>query len=320
MSLKTELCNLLDIEIPILQGGMAWVATGELAAAVSKAGGLGIIGAGNAPANVIREEIHTVKNETEKPFAVNIMLLSPFAEDIIDLVIEENVPIVTTGAGNPGKYIDRFKEAGIKIIPVVPSVALARRMERIGVDAMIAEGNEAGGHIGQLTTMALVPQLVNAVNLPIIAAGGIANGRGLAAALSLGASGVQIGTRFVCSTESTAADGYKDAIVNARDRDAVVTGRSTGHPVRNLKNNLTQKIKKMEKNSAPKSKIEEIGSGKLKKAVVEGDIKNGSVMAGQIAGIINDIKPVKEIINNIINEAEDIIKDNYNFIGGDSIA
>jgi enoyl-[acyl-carrier protein] reductase II len=193
-------------------------------------------------------------------------------------------------------------------------------MERIGVDAMIAEGNEAGGHIGQLTTMALVPQLVNAVNLPIIAAGGIANGRGLAAALSLGASGVQIGTRFVCSTESTAADGYKDAIVNARDRDAVVTGRSTGHPVRNLKNNLTQKIKKMEKNSAPKSKIEEIGSGKLKKAVVEGDIKNGSVMAGQIAGIINDIKPVKEIINNIINEAEDIIKDNYNFIGGDSIA
>ena len=319
MSLKTELCDLLDIEVPILQGGMAWVATGELAAAVSKAGGLGIIGAGNAPADVIREEIHKVKNETDKPFAVNIMLLSPFAEDIIDLVIEENVPVVTTGAGNPGKYIDRFKNAGIKVIPVVPSVALARRMERIGVDAMIAEGNEAGGHIGQLTTMSLVPQLINSVDVPIIAAGGIADGKGVAAALCLGARGVQMGTRFVCTSECIASEEYKEAILNARDRDAVVTGRSTGHPVRNLKNSLTRKIKKMENSGASKEKIEEVGSGKLRDAVLEGDIDNGSVMAGQIAGMINDIKPVKEIINNIITEAENIIKDQYNLIGGDSI-
>lgn len=318
MSLKTELCELLDIEVPILQGGMAWVATGELAAAVSKAGGLGIIGAGNAPADVIREEIHKVKNETDKPFAVNIMLLSPFAEDIIDLVIEENVPVVTTGAGNPGKYIDRFKNAGIKVIPVVPSVALARRMERIGVDAMIAEGNEAGGHIGQLTTMSLVPQLINSVDVPIIAAGGIADGKGVAAALCLGARGVQMGTRFVCTSECIASEEYKEAILNARDRDAVVTGRSTGHPVRNLKNSLTRKIKKMENSGASKEKIEEVGSGKLRDAVLEGDIDNGSVMAGQIAGMINDIKPVKEIINNIITEAENIIKDQYNLIGGDS--
>src|SRR6056297_33511 len=317
MSINTKLCSILDIKYPILQGGMAWVATGELAAAVSKAGGLGIIGSGNAPADVVRKEIKKVKKATDKPFAVNLMLLSPYIEDVIDMVIEENVPIVTTGAGNPGKYIDRFNKAGIKVVPVVPSVALGRRMERVGVDAMIAEGHEAGGHIGRLTTMALIPQLANKVDTPIIAAGGIADGRGMAAALSLGASGVQIGTRFVCSKECTAADEFKKAILKSRDRDAVVTGRSTGHPVRNLKNKLTRKLDKLENKGASKEKIEELGSGKLRLAAREGDIENGSVMAGQISGMINEILSVSDIINNIIKETEEVMLNNCdNIVGG----
>lgn len=314
MYLNTEICNLFDIKYPILQGGMAWVATGELAAAVSKAGGLGTIGAGNAPKDVIKEEIRKVKAVTDNNFAVNIMLLSPFAEDIVDLVIEEDVPIVTTGAGNPGKYIDRFKENDIKVIPVVSSVVLAKRLVRTGVDAVIAEGTEAGGHIGDLTTMTLVPQLVDAIDVPVIAAGGIADGRGFAAALSLGASGVQMGTRFVCAKESIAHKKYKEAIVNARDRDAVVTGRSTGHPVRNLKNKLTRKIDNLEKEGVSKEKIEEIGSGKLRKAVIDGNIDNGSVMAGQIAGMVIDILPVEEIINNIINDTIRVITKNNDYI------
>ena len=228
MALKTELCDLLEIEKPIIQGGMAWVATGELAAAVSSAGGLGIIGAGNAPADVIEKEIEKVRELTDKPFGLNIMLLSPFADDIIELAIEKKVPVITTGAGNPGKHVKRFQEAGSKVIPVVPSVALARRMERINVDAVIVEGTEAGGHIGELATMALVPQVVDAVDIPVIAAGGVADGRGLAAVIALGAKGAQIGTRFVCSQECTASVDFKQAILGARDRDAVVTGRSTG--------------------------------------------------------------------------------------------
>ena len=314
MYLNTKICDLFDIKYPILQGGMAWVATGELAAAVSKAGGLGIIGAGNAPKDVIKEEIRKVKEVTDNNFGVNIMLLSPFVDDIVDLVIEENVPVVTTGAGNPGKYIDRFKKNNIKVVPVVSSVALAKRLVRTGVDAVIAEGTEAGGHIGDLTTMTMVPQLADAVDVPIIAAGGIADGRGFAAALSLGAAGVQMGTRFVCSTESIAHDNYKEAIKKARDRDAVVTGRSTGHPVRNLKNQLTRKIDNMEKQEAAKEKIEEMGAGKLREAVREGNIDTGSVMAGQIAGMINDELPVKEIINNIIKETIEVIEENRNYI------
>ncbi|MCF8000706.1 MAG: enoyl-[acyl-carrier-protein] reductase FabK [Halanaerobiales bacterium] len=314
MYLNTKICDLFDIKYPILQGGMAWVATGELASAVSKAGGLGIIGAGNAPKDVIKEEIHKVKEVTDNNFGVNIMLLSPFVDDIVDLVIEENVPVVTTGAGNPGKYIDRFKKNNIKVVPVVSSVALAKRLVRTGVDAVIAEGTEAGGHIGDLTTMTMVPQLADAIDVPIIAAGGIADGRGFAAALSLGASGVQMGTRFVCSIESIAHDKYKDAIKKARDRDAVVTGRSTGHPVRNLKNKLTRKIDNMEKQEAAKEKIEEMGAGKLREAVREGNIETGSVMAGQIAGMIDDELPVKEIINNIINETIEVIEKNRNYI------
>ncbi len=314
MALKTELCDLLDIETPIIQGGMAWVATGELAAAVSIAGGLGIIGAGNAPADVIRKEIEKVRELTDKPFGLNIMLLSPFADDIIELAIEKRVPVITTGAGNPGKHVKRFQEVGSKVIPVVPSVALARRMERLDVDAVIVEGTEAGGHIGELSTTALVPQVVDAVDIPVIAAGGVADGRGLAAILALGAKGVQIGTRFVCSEECTASDAFKEAIIGARDRDAVVTGRSTGHPVRNLKNKLTKKLEKLEKEGASPEKIEEIGSGKLRDAVIDGDVNEGSVMAGQISGMISEIKSVKVIIEEIVLEAENTIKSSYDLL------
>src|SRR6056297_789757 len=314
MYLDTRICDLFDIKHPILQGGMAWVATGELAAAVSKAGGLGIIGAGNAPKDVIKEEIRKVKEITDNNFAVNIMLLSPFVDDIVDLVIEEEVPVVTTGAGNPGKYIERFKKNNIKVVPVVSSVALAKRLVRTGVDAVVAEGNEAGGHIGDLTTMTMLPQIIDAVEVPVIAAGGIADGRGFAAVLSLGASGVQMGTRFVCSQECTAHENYKQAIMKARDRDAVVTGRSTGHPVRNIKNKLTRKIDNMEKEGIDKEKIEEMGSDKLREAVREGNIDTGSVMAGQIAGMIEDLKPVKEIIDNIINETIEVININKEYI------
>ena len=314
MALKTELCDLLEIEKPIIQGGMAWVATGELAAAVSSAGGLGIIGAGNAPADVIEKEIEKVRELTDKPFGLNIMLLSPFADDIIELAIEKKVPVITTGAGNPGKHVKRFQEVGSKVIPVVPSVALARRMERLKVDAVIVEGTEAGGHIGELTTMALVPQVVNAVDIPVIAAGGVADGRGLAAVLSLGAKGAQIGTRFVCSEECTASEEFKKAIVGARDRDAVVTGRSTGHPVRNLKNKLTKEIDQLEKEGADPEKVEELGSGKLRDAVIDGDVDQGSVMAGQISGMISEIKSVREIIDEIILDAKNTIKANYKLL------
>lgn len=314
MALKTELCDLLEIEKPIIQGGMAWVATGELAAAVSTAGGLGIIGAGNAPADVIEKEIEKVKELTDKPFGLNIMLLSPFADDIIELAIEKKVPVITTGAGNPGKHVKRFQEVGSKVIPVVPSVALAKRMQRLDVDAVIVEGTEAGGHIGELTTMALVPQVVDAVDIPVIAAGGVADGRGLAAVLALGAKGAQVGTRFVCSEECTASVEFKKAILGARDRDAVVTGRSTGHPVRNLKNKLTKELDKLESQGIDPKKIEEIGSGKLRDAVVDGDVKEGSVMAGQISGMISEIKSVKEIIEEIIINAENTIKSSYNLL------
>ncbi|WP_027340536.1 enoyl-[acyl-carrier-protein] reductase FabK [Halonatronum saccharophilum] len=306
--IKTKLCELLGIDYPIIQGGMAWIATGELAAAVSKAGGLGIIGAGNAPADIVREEIKKVKAETDKPFGVNVMLLSPFVDEVMEVVIEEKVPVVTTGAGNPGKYIERLKEIGAKIIPVVPSVALAKRMARLDVDAIIAEGNEAGGHIGQLTTMPLIPQIVDAVDIPVIAAGGVADGRGLAAALSLGAVGAQIGTRFICAQECIAHKNYKKAVIKAKDRDAIVTARSTGHPVRNLKNKLTRKIDKLEKEGAPKEKIEELGIGRLQRAVIDGDVVEGTVMAGQVAGMVNKIESASEIINDIMASAEDVMK------------
>ena len=300
----TRICEILNIQYPIIQGGMAWAANHELAQGVSNAGGLGIIAAGNAPKEVVKEEIQKVKEKTNKPFGVNIMLMSPFAEEIVDLVCEEKVPVVTTGAGNPGKYMEKLKNAGIKVIPVVPTVALARRMEKQGADALIVEGTEAGGHIGELTTMAIVPQIVEAVDIPIIAAGGIADGRGFLAALALGAEGIQMGTRFVCSTECIAHENYKGKIVKSKDRDAIVTGRSTGYPVRVLKNKFTKEYLELEKQGVPFEELEELGAGRLRLAVIEGDMDNGSVMAGQISGMIKDIKSCEEIINNIINEGE----------------
>lgn len=306
--IHTRICEILGIEYPILQGGMAWVATAELAAAVSNAGGLGIIGAGNAPADVVEREIIKASELTTKPFGVNVMLLSPFVDQVMEVIIKHRVKVVTTGAGNPGKYIGGLKEAGAKIIPVVPSVALAKRMQSVGADALIAEGTEAGGHIGELTTMCLVPQVVDAVEIPVIAAGGIADGRGLAAALALGAEGVQMGTRFVCSVECTAHANYKEALLKAGDRDAVVSGRTTGHPVRCLKNKLTREFDRLERAGTPAEELEKLGAGRLREAVVEGNTKDGSVMSGQIAGLINDIKPVKEIIEGITKEARDIIE------------
>lgn len=300
---KTRVTKLLGIQYPIIQGGMAWVATHELAAAVSEAGGLGIIAAGNAPGDFVRNEIRALKKKTDKPFGVNIMLLSPFVEDVVDIVCQEGVPVVTTGAGNPGKYLDRFREKGIKVIPVVPSVALAKRLEKQGVDALIVEGTEAGGHIGELTTMALVPQVCDAVDLPVIAAGGIADGRGFIAAIALGAEGVQVGTRFVCSTEAKVHSSYKDALINAKDRDAIVTGRTTGHPVRVIKNQFTREFLEMERNGASVEELEAAGAGKLRLAVVDGDIDNGSVMSGQIAGMIKDIKSCRDIIEGMVQEA-----------------
>ncbi|MFU0828157.1 MAG: Enoyl-[acyl-carrier-protein] reductase FabK [Lachnoclostridium sp.] len=303
--MKTCVCDLLKIEYPILQGGMAWVAEHHLAAAVSNAGGLGIIAAGSAPAEVVREEIKKTKALTDKPFGVNIMLLSPHAPQIAKVVAEEKISVVTTGAGNPEKYIPMWKEAGIAVIPVVASVALAKRMEKYGADAVVAEGCEAGGHIGELTTMALIPQVVDAVNIPVIAAGGIGDGRGMAAAFMLGAKAVQIGTRFVVANESIAHDNYKKRIISSRDIDSVVTGRSTGHPVRSIRNNMTRNYLKLEQEGKSFEELEQLTLGSLRKAVVEGDIVNGSVMAGQIAGLISKEGSCKEIIEEMVKEAKE---------------
>ncbi|MGL5755043.1 MAG: enoyl-[acyl-carrier-protein] reductase FabK [Paraclostridium sp.] len=302
-----KLCKILNIKYPIIQGGMAWVATAELAAGVSNAGGLGIIAAGNAPKEVIKEQIIKCRKLTDKPFGVNVMLLSPFADEIIDLIVEEKVEVITTGAGNPAKYIEKLKEVNTKVIPVVPTIALAKRMEKYGADAVIVEGTEAGGHIGELTTIVLTPQVANNVNIPVIAAGGIADGKGLAAALCLGASGVQIGTRFICSDECVVHENYKQLILKSKDRDAIVTGRSTGHPVRTLKNKLAKDILNMEKEGANPLDIDKKGIGSLRTAVIDGDIDNGSFMAGQIASYINDVKPCKQIIEDIMSEAKSVI-------------
>lgn len=306
--IKTPLCSLLHIEYPILQGGMAWVATGELALAVSKAGGLGIIGAGSAPPDVIRKEIAKVKEATERPFGVNVMLMSPFVDDVMEVILEERVDVVTTGAGNPASYIPHLIDAKIKVLPLISSVAMAKRLARLPITGVIAEGTEAGGHIGDLTTMTLLPQICDAVDLPVIAAGGIADGRGFAAALLLGAVGVQMGTRFVCASESIAHENYKEAIVKAHDRDAVVTGRSTGHPVRNLRNRLTYQMNRMEREGASVEELEKKGEGRLRDAVLLGEIHEGSVMAGQIAGLIKDILPAEEILISTMRDTERELK------------
>ena len=306
--MKTAITELLNIEAPVIQGGMAWVAEHCLAAAVSEAGGLGIIGAASAPAQWVREQIRLVKEKTEKPFGVNIMLMSPYADEVAKVVVEEQVPVVTTGAGSPEKYMKMWKEAGIKVIPVVASVALAKRMERCGADALVAEGTEAGGHIGENTTMVLVPQIADAVKIPVIAAGGGADGRGMAAAFMLGAQGVQIGTRFVASVEAQVHENYKNYIVKAKDIDSRVTGRSTGHPVRALRNQMTKLYLEKEQEGVPFEELELLTLGSLRKAVVDGDVVNGSVMAGQSAAMIHDILPCKEIIEKLLAQAEEVMK------------
>ncbi|MEG6615280.1 enoyl-[acyl-carrier-protein] reductase FabK [Peptococcaceae bacterium 1198_IL3148] len=305
---RTKLCDALNIEYPIIQGGMAWVATAELVAAVSEAGGLGVIGAGQAPPEWLEEQIAKIKGITNKPFGVNVMLMSPYADQIMDIVIKERISVVTTGAGNPGKYIPKLKEVGTKVIPVVPSVALAKRMERYEVDAVIAEGGESGGHVGELSTMPLVPQVVDAVNIPVIAAGGIFDGRGLVAALALGAVGVQMGTRFMCATECVIHDNVKQVLLKAKDRDTVVTGRSTGHPVRVLKNKLTKRFMELESLGTSPEELEKLGVGKLRAAMVDGDVEYGSVMAGQVSSMIKQIQPAQEIIDDIIGGAEKTLK------------
>lgn len=310
--MKTRITELLDIEYPIFQAGMAWVADGDLAGAVSNAGGLGIIGGGNAPKEVVKANIDRVKSITDKPFGVNIMLLSPFADDIVDLVIEEGVKVVTTGAGNPGKYMERLHQAGIIVIPVVPSVALAKRMEKLGVDAVITEGMEAGGHIGKLTTMTLVRQVVDSISIPVVAAGGIADGKGAAAAFMLGAEAVQVGTRFVVAKESNAHQNFKNKILKAKDIDTIVSAQVVGHPVRALKNKLTSAYAKAEKEFLADRRtaqdIEEMGAGALRKAVVDGDVVTGSVMAGQIAGLIQKEESCKAIIEDIFYGAATVIQ------------
>lgn len=306
--MKTRITELLGIEHPIIQGGMAWVAESHLAAAVSAAGGLGLIGGANAPAEVIRNYIREVKAVTDKPFGVNVMLMSPYADEVAKVVVEEGVKVVTTGAGNPEKYMEMWKAAGIKVIPVVASVALAKRMERYGADAVVAEGTESGGHIGEATTMTLVPQVVDAVSIPVIAAGGIGDGRGIAAAFMLGAEAVQMGTRFLVAKECTVHQNYKDRVLKAKDIDSTVTGRTHGHPVRCLRNQMTREYVKLENEGKSFEELEYLTLGTLRKAVQEGDVTNGTVMAGQIAGMVSKEQTCKEMIDEMMAEAAKLLQ------------
>lgn len=302
--IRTILCDLLGIKYPIIQGGMAWVATAELVAAVSEAGGLGVIGGGNAPPDYVLDQIRQTRALTSRPFGVNIPLFSPFVPDLVQICIEEKVAVVMTGAGSPARIVPALKEAGIKVIPVVASVALAMRLARDGVDALVAEGMESGGHVGDVATMPLIPQVVDAVKIPVIAAGGFADGRGLLAALALGAVGIQMGTRFICTTECIVHPNYKERLVRANDRATVVTGHSLGHPVRAIRNAMTTRFAELEKSAVSETEIIEFGTGRLRLAAIEGDVVNGSVMAGQIAGLIHDIVPVRELVERIMAEAE----------------
>ncbi|MBQ9928126.1 MAG: enoyl-[Lachnospiraceae bacterium] len=302
--METKITKLLGIKYPIIQGGMAWVAEYHLAAAVSNAGGLGIIGAASAPAEVVREQIRKTKELTDKPFGVNVMLMNPNAEEVAKVVIEEGVKVVTTGAGNPGKFMEAWKAAGVKVIPVVASVAMAKMMEKAGADAVVAEGTESGGHIGSATTMTLVPQVVDAVNIPVIAAGGIADGRGFAAAMMLGAEAVQMGTRFVVAKESIVHANYKEKVIKAKDIDSVITGTSTGHPVRQIRNQMTKEYLKLEKEGASLEELEYLTLGALRKAVIDGDVVNGTLMAGQIAGLISKEMTCQEMIEEIMAQAK----------------
>ena len=305
--MKSRVAELLEIQYPIVQGGMAWVAEYNLASAVSNAGGLGIIGAASAPAEIVREQIIKCKAMTNRPFGVNIMLLNPNADEVAQIVVEEGVKVVTTGAGNPAKYMHMWKEAGVKVIPVVASVAMAKMMERAGADAVVAEGMESGGHIGQTTTMALVPQIADAVSIPVIAAGGIADGRGMAAAFMRGAEGVQMGTRFVAAKESIVHENYKQKIIRAKDIDSTITGASTGHPVRCLRNQMTREYQEMEKQGVDFMELEKLTLGSLRRAVIDGDTAGGTLMAGQIAGLVRSQDSCKEIINEIMEQADRLL-------------
>ncbi|MDE5935787.1 MAG: enoyl-[acyl-carrier-protein] reductase FabK [Ruminococcus sp.] len=306
--MKTRITELLGCEYPLIQGGMAWIAEHTLASAVSNAGGICLIAGGSAPIDYLRDQIKKCKEKTDKPFGVNIMLMSPTADDLAQLCIDERVAVVTTGAGNPAKYIPAWKEAGIKVIPVIPSVALAKRMERAGADAVVAEGTESGGHIGENTTMCLVPQVADALEIPVIAAGGIADGRGVAASFMLGAEGVQIGTRFLASEECQIHSTFKDLVIKAKDTDSVVTGRYTGHPCRNIKTKFSKKLASGEKDgSLTPDEFEELTLGSLRKAVQEGNLDEGSFLCGAIAGMINDIKPCNEIVREIMEQAEKLL-------------
>ena len=307
--MKTRITELLGCDYPLIQGGMAWIAEHTLASAVSNAGGVGLIAGGSAPIDYLRDQIRTCKTETDKPFGVNIMLMSPNADDLAQLVIDEDVKIVTTGAGNPGKYMAAWKQAGIKVIPVVATVALAKRMEKAGADAVVAEGTESGGHIGENTTMCLVPQVVDAVEIPVIAAGGIADGRGVAASFMLGAEGVQIGTRFLASEECQINPTFKELVLKAKDTDNVVTGRTTGHPCRNIKTKFSKMLAKGENDGTlTPEKFEEITLGSLRKAVQDGNVEEGSFLCGLIAGMINEVKPCSEIVKEIMEQAEKLLK------------
>ena len=305
--IKSIICKLLRIKYPLIQGGMAWIADAELASAVSNAGALGVIAAGYAPGEWVREEIRKTKKLTKKPFGLNVMLLNPNADVIARIAVEEGVKVVITGAGNPGKYIEMWKENNILVFPVIPSVALAIRMERAGADAVIAEGGEAGGHVGELTTMSLIPQVVDAINIPVLAAGGIADGRGLAAAWMLGASGFQMGTRFLVARECNVHKNYKQKILAARDTSTIVTGRPTGHPVRIMKNKLARNFQQLEKRNASLEEYEKLGKSSLYRAVREGDMDYGSIMAGQSAGLVKKEQTCKEIVEEIFLEAKKII-------------
>ena len=306
--MKTAVTELLGIEYPIIQGGMAWVAEYHLAAAVSEAGGLGIIGAASAPADIVRQQVREARKLTSRPIGVNVMLLNPNADGVAEVIVEEGVEVVTTGAGSPAKYMDMWKAAGVKVIPVVASVAMAKMMERSGADAVVAEGMESGGHIGSATTMTLVPQVADAVNIPVIAAGGIADGRGFAAAFMLGAQAVQMGTRFVAASESIAHDNYKQKVIKARDIDSEITGMSTGHPIRQIRNKMTREYLKLEKEGASFEELEYLTLGSLRKAVMEGDVVNGTLMAGQCAGMVSRVQSCREIIEEIIHDGSVLLK------------
>lgn len=305
--LKTPLCDLLGIQKPVFQGGMAWIADASLAAAVSEAGGLGIIAAMNANADWLRDQIHELRRRTDKPFGVNVMLMSPFADEVAQVVIDEKVPVVVTGAGNPRKYMPAWIEAGVKVIPVVASVALAKLVARAGATAVVAEGTESGGHIGELTTMVLVPQVVDAVDIPVLAAGGIADGRGVAAAFMLGAQGVQVGTRFLVAEECTVAEPYKELVLKAKDISTRATGRSTGHPVRALKTRFTNEYAKLEAEGADPDKLAEFGTGALRRAAKDGDVERGSFLCGQVAGMVHERQSAADIVDDLVSDGEKVL-------------